>query len=283
MSGARQQTPSRTRRHHRQATGSGGAICILCCRQRGATAATRRLAGATDRLPPSRRGSGGEAGPRGRVRHIRVRPVGAGKRQVCPVHHLCGMVGAGREGAGVSETTNVNFWTIGRVQELLGDPDGWPKMRVEDENADVWLDGYQARYTIVDKPGFAYAWVPGERMARLFAAAPEALAWCVDAITNAYALANSYATTNETQRQRIDQLLALLNAANARAETAEAQAQLIADRWNDMIDSVPVYVEYVKVCENKGHKPGSFSDRYACSPPGNVPPVASGDSEETPT
>lgn len=124
----------------------------------------------------------------------------------------------------------MNFWTIGRIQELLGDPDGWPKMRVEDAQADAWLDGYQARYTVVDDPGFAYAWVPGERMARIFAAAPEALAWCVETITTAYALANSYATTNEAQRKRIDELLATVAKTNQRAEAAERDCATVMEQ-----------------------------------------------------
>lgn len=57
-----------------------------------------------------------------------------------------------------------------------------------------------------------------------------------------------------------------------RAEAAETQAQLMADRLNDMIASVAIYVEYVKVCESRRHNPGEFSDWYACSPPDNRPP-----------
>ena len=56
-----------------------------------------------------------------------------------------------------------------------------------------------------------------------------------DRMAAAAALANSYAATNETQRRRIDDLLAKLAAANARAEAAEAQLALVerygADQW----------------------------------------------------
>ncbi len=51
------------------------------------------------------------------------------------------------------------------------------------------------------------------------------------------------------------------------AAVESAQARLLADRINDMIDSVPVYVEYVKVCESRKHGVARFADWYACSPP----------------
>jgi len=107
-----------------------------------------------------------------------------------------------------------DFWTTERIQQLLGESDKWPQLTVEDGGAELYLDGEQSRFSLIDEKGFAYGWIPGEKLARLCAAAPAALAWCVDAIETAYSLANSYATTNEAQRKRIDELLARLTEAN---------------------------------------------------------------------
>lgn len=114
------------------------------------------------------------------------------------------------------------FWTIGRIEQLIGDPDGWPRMQVDDGEVELYLDGERSRYSLIDEKGFTYAWVPGEHMARLFAAAPEALVWCVGAIATAQLLADSYAKTNEAQRKRIDELLARLTEANQLVVTERA-------------------------------------------------------------
>ncbi len=73
-------------------------------------------------------------------------------------------------------------WSIERIRQLLGERDNWPQLSVDDGEADLYLDGEQSRYSLIDEKGFTYAWIPGERLAHLAAAAPAALAWCVDAI-----------------------------------------------------------------------------------------------------
>jgi hypothetical protein len=123
----------------------------------------------------------------------------------------------------------MNFWTIERIKELLG-PGKLPATRVEDDGHDAWLDGYQSRYSVVYGQGFVYAWVPNERMAQLYAAAPEALAWCIDTIATAQALANSYAATNEAQRQRMSELQEHVNTAVQCAKAAEEKLALV-DRY----------------------------------------------------
>jgi len=69
-------------------------------------------------------------------------------------------------------------WTIERIQQLLGEPDEWPQLSVEDGEANLYLDGEQSRYSLIDEKGFCYGWIPDERLARLCAASPSALAWC---------------------------------------------------------------------------------------------------------
>ncbi len=105
-------------------------------------------------------------------------------------------------------------WTIERIGKLLGEYNEWPRFLVDDGEANLYLDGEQSRYSIVDEKGFVHAWVPSERTAHLFVDAREALAWCADAIETAYSLANSYATTNKAQRERINELLVQLTNRN---------------------------------------------------------------------
>ena len=166
-----------------------------------------------------------------------------------------------------------DFWTTERIQQLLGESDKWPQLTVEDGGAELYLDGEQSRFSLIDEKGFAYGWIPGERMARLFAAAPEALVWCVGAIATAQLLADSYAKTNEAQRKRIDELLATVAKTNRRAEAAERDCATVMEQrenWRrrteaaerqtrvpDMV--IDGYVNYVNLSKMIGNPVMPFS------------------------
>ena len=146
-----------------------------------------------------------------------------------------------------------DFWTTERIQQLLGESDKWPQLTVEDGGAELYLDGEQSRFSLIDEKGFAYGWIPGEKLARLCAAAPAALAWCVDAIETAYSLANSYATTNEAQRRRAEiaeMSLEMIEADNRNLEDAHKRiSELEREREEAVTDSEFATLENIKLRE----------------------------------